>query len=142
MHLSDAKHGYRFDFPIPCTQTDYVWSGAVYPGTYVVTVDGGDGYSNLPYTAYVANPALAVTNNVSGQALDVQTFTVGGTVTLNGAAPTPSQYCTSNPTRHAGHDARSPTPTRGYCVQLQRPLQLDDAGVDRHRLPRQPTRSR
>ena len=35
-------------FPIPCAPADYAWSGAVYPGTYVVTVDGGDGYSNLP----------------------------------------------------------------------------------------------
>ncbi len=120
VHLSDAKHGYRFDFPIPCTQTDYAWSGAVYPGTYVVTVDGGDGYSNLPYTAYVANSALAVTNNVSGQALDVQTFTVGGTVTLNGAAPTPSQYCTSNPSATQATISLTDA-TRGYAFSFSAP---------------------
>ena len=93
VHLTDAKQGYRFDFPITCAQADYAWSGAVYPSTYVVTVDGGDGYSNLPDASFVANGALAVTSNVSGQALNVQTFTVGGTVTLNGAAPAPTTYC-------------------------------------------------
>ena len=97
VHLSDAKTGYRFDFPITCAQADYAWSGAVYPSTYVVTVDGGQGYSNLPDSAFVANGALAVTSNVSGQALNVQTFTVGGTVTLNGAAPAPTTYCMGSP---------------------------------------------
>ncbi len=97
VHLTDAKNGYQFDFPITCAQADFSWSGAVYPSTYVVTVDGGDGYSNLPDTAYVANSALAVSSNVSGQALNVQTFTVGGTVTLNGAAPALTTYCTSTP---------------------------------------------
>jgi hypothetical protein len=96
VHLTDAKHGYRFDFPILCSQTDYAWSGAVYPGTYVVSVDGGDGYSSLPDSAYVANAALAVTNAVSNQTLDVKTVTVAGTITLNGAVPTPSSFCASN----------------------------------------------
>ena len=98
VHLSDAKQGYRFDFAIPCSQADYGWSGAVYPGTYAVTVDDGSGYSNLPHATYVANPALAVGGAVSGQALDVKTVTVAGTVTLNGAAPTPTSFCTSSPT--------------------------------------------
>jgi len=98
VHLSDSKHGYQFDFPITCAQTDYAWSGDVYPGTYALTVDGGDGYSNLPRTPFVGNAALAVTHDVSGQAINVQTFTVGGTVTLNGSAPAQTQYCMTYPT--------------------------------------------
>ncbi|HEX9103376.1 MAG TPA: hypothetical protein VF997_14290 [Polyangia bacterium] len=98
VHLTDKKDGYRFDLPITCAQTDFAWTGAVYPGTYAVTVDGGSGYSNLPHAAYVANSALAIASDVSGQALDVQTFTVGGTVTLNGTAPAQTSYCMSYPT--------------------------------------------
>ncbi len=98
VHLTDKKQGYRFDVPVPCSQTDFSWSARVYPGTYAVTVDGGSGYSNLPDAAYVANASLAINADVSGQALDVQTVTVGGTVTLNGAAPAATQSCTSSPT--------------------------------------------
>jgi len=98
VHLSDAKNGYRFDIPVTCAQTDWAWTGSVYPGTYAVTVDGGDGYSNLPLTAFQANPTLAVNNDVSGQALNVQTFTASGTVTLNGAAPGQNANCQSFPT--------------------------------------------
>src|SRR6185503_10053246 len=50
VHLSDKKSGYHFDIPVGCDQTDWAWSGAVFPGTYAVSVDGGDGYSNLPQT--------------------------------------------------------------------------------------------
>jgi hypothetical protein len=97
VHLSDKKSGYHFDIPVGCDQTDWAWSGAVFPGTYAVSVDGGDGYSNLPQTAFVANPSLAVNNGVSGQALDVKTFLVSGTITLNGTTPAQSQFCASNP---------------------------------------------
>jgi hypothetical protein len=97
VHLTDAKSGYQFDFPITCAQTDYAWSGDVFPGTYALTVDGGDGYSNLPRTPFVGNAALAVDHDVSGQAINVQTFTVGGTVTLNGSAPAQTQFCMSSP---------------------------------------------
>ncbi|MCU1280068.1 MAG: hypothetical protein JWM53_3614, partial [bacterium] len=120
VHLSDAKHGYRFDFAVPCSQSDYAWTGAVYPGSYVVTVDGGSGYSNLPSEAFVANPSLAVANDVSGQALDVKTFTVGGTVTLNGAAPTPTQYCTSYPTSTQA-TVRLADATKGYSFSFSVP---------------------
>ncbi|HWE29106.1 MAG TPA: hypothetical protein VHB97_13955 [Polyangia bacterium] len=98
VHLTDKKQGYRFDFAVPCSQSDFSWTGAVYPGNYAVTVDGGSGYSNLPLQAYLANASLAVNADVSGQALDVQTLAVGGNITLDGAAPTPTQYCTSSPT--------------------------------------------
>jgi hypothetical protein len=98
VHLADSKHGYRFDFPILCTQSDFSWSGSVFPSTYVVTVDGGDGFSNLPGSAYVANSALAVSSDVSGQVLAVKTFTVGGTITLNGTAPPQTTYCMSDST--------------------------------------------
>ena len=97
VHLSDKKNGYHFDLPITCAQTDWAWSGAVFPGTYAVSVDNGDGYSNLTQTAYVANGSLAVNTNVSNQALDVQTFTVGGTITLNGSTPALNSYCQSYP---------------------------------------------
>ncbi|MDB4970025.1 MAG: hypothetical protein JWN44_5714 [Myxococcales bacterium] len=98
VHLSDAKQGYHFDLPIPCSQTGFAWSGSIYPGTYKVSAsDGGNGYSNLPQTAFVANAALQVSANVSNQALDLKTVTVGGTITLNGTAPAATTFCTSNP---------------------------------------------
>jgi hypothetical protein len=97
VHLTDAKQGYRFDVAVPCSQADFSWTANVYPGTYAVTVDGGSGYSNLPQEAFVANAALAVSADVTGQALAVQTVTVGGTVTLNGTAPAQTQYCMSYP---------------------------------------------
>lgn len=98
VHLADVKQGYAFDLPVPCSQTDFSWSGAVYPGTYAISVDGGNGYSDLPMTAYVAKSGVAISGNVAGQALDVRTVSIDGTVTLNGAAPTPTSYCSGSPT--------------------------------------------
>jgi hypothetical protein len=97
VHLSDVKQGYQFDLPVPCSQTDFTWTGAVYPGTYAVSVDSGDGYSDLPATAYVANPSLQVSGAVANQALFVKTVSIDGTITLDGAAPAPTSYCTSSP---------------------------------------------
>jgi hypothetical protein len=99
VHLYDAKQGYSFALPIPCSQADFAWTGAIYPGTYKVTAaDGGNAFSNLPQKEYVANLALQVSANVSNQALDLKTVTVGGTITLNGAAPTATSFCMSSPT--------------------------------------------
>ncbi len=120
VHLTDAKQGYRFDLPVSCSQADFSWSGNVYPGTYAVTVDGGSGYSNLPRQAFVANSALAVQSAVTGQALDVQTVTVAGNVTLNGAAPAPTQYCTTYPTATQATVHLSDA-TRGYLFDIAIP---------------------
>lgn len=97
VRLTDAKQGYAFTLPVTCAEADFSWSGAVYPGTYAVSVDSGNGYSNLPDTAYVANPSLAIKDKTANQVLDVKTVSIDGTVTLNGAAPAPTNYCASSP---------------------------------------------
>lgn len=98
VHLVDTKQGYAFDLPVLCSQADFAWSGAVYPGNYTASVDGQTAYSNLPEQSYVANSALTVSGDVSGQTLDVKTVNVSGTITLNGMTPPPSANCTATPT--------------------------------------------
>jgi hypothetical protein len=66
----------------------------VYPGTYKVSVTGE--YSNIPTAPYVANPSLALTTSQSNVALDVQSVTVSGTVTVNGAAPVATASCNAD----------------------------------------------
>jgi hypothetical protein len=34
--------------------------GVVYPGTYRISVDGANGYSNLPTQSYLGTPRLVV----------------------------------------------------------------------------------
>jgi hypothetical protein len=95
--LRDAKLGYSFTFNVPCSSSTFAWTGQVFPSSYVVNVSGGS-YSNLPSESFLANGALAVSSDVTGQVLDVKTSTVGGTLTLNGAAPSTTTYCNPNPT--------------------------------------------
>jgi hypothetical protein len=93
VHLVDKKDGYAFDLPILCSQTDFSWSGAVYPGTYTVSVVGQSGFSNLPTQAFVGIPSLVVNGDVTGKTLAVQTNNVAGTVTLNTTTPTQTSSC-------------------------------------------------
>ena len=71
--------------------------GLDFPGTYNVSVAGAN-YSNLPTQPFLANGALTVGANLSGQALDVKTVSVGGSLTLNGAAPSTTTACNPSPT--------------------------------------------
>ena len=133
VHLSDAKDGYRFDVPVTCAQTDWAWSGNVYPGTYVVTVDGGDGYSNIPPTAFQANAALAVTNDVSGQALTSRASPRRhGHAQRRGAGP--ERQLHELPDGDAG-DGAAHRQGQGLLVRLPGCVQRLDADVDRHVFP-------
>jgi hypothetical protein len=85
----ETTYGYEFTAIVPCANN--AWTATVYPGTYKVSVTGE--YSNLPTAAYVANPTLALTTSQSNVALDVQSVTVSGTVTVNGAAPVATVSC-------------------------------------------------
>jgi hypothetical protein len=79
-----------FDARATSASSAVTFSGTVYPGTYVVSVNGYSYYtvSKLPAgSAAVVVPALNVTGNLAGQVLDVQTFTFAGTVTNNGGSP-------------------------------------------------------
>jgi hypothetical protein len=91
--FTETTHGYTFTTTAPCTSN--AWTLPIYPGTYKVYVEGGGG-SNAPETWYVANPALALTATQSNIALDLETVTASGTVTLNGVAPVANSYCGSS----------------------------------------------
>jgi hypothetical protein len=76
-----------FSIAIPCSATDYGFSGWVLPGTYKISVVGGPG-SSLSPKPYVVDRARVIATPVTGLMLDVRkTITVSGSVTLNGAAP-------------------------------------------------------
>ncbi|MDP1914740.1 MAG: hypothetical protein Q8L14_00755 [Myxococcales bacterium] len=92
VRFTDALKGYAFAYDVACppgggaTGAPFTFSGAIYPGTYRVTVSGG--FSNLPSQPFVINEAFPVTGAVLNQVLDVITFQAGGTVLLNGVNPT------------------------------------------------------
>ncbi len=89
VRMEDSQRGYTFNIPVPCNggSSVFTFTGAVYPGTYRVSVIGG--LSNLPQgTPYIANQALTVSGNLSNVTLNVQAISIAGTVTLNGAQPT------------------------------------------------------
>ena len=90
--LTETTYGYSFQQTVPCTSN--AWSLTVFPGTYRAEVQGVE--SNVPGTSYVANAGLVVSAPQSNVVLDVKTVTVGGTVTLNGAAPVPISGCSSS----------------------------------------------
>ncbi len=85
--FTETTLGYTLEVPILCSATTYAFSAALPVGTYSVAVSGLASYTNLPTTAYVANPSLAVTAAVTSLALDVKAFSLAGMVTLNGGAP-------------------------------------------------------
>ncbi len=86
--FEDAQQGYAFTLPVPCPSqaTPFTFEGALFPGTYRVSVRGGA--SALPPVAARVRPSLVVSAPVSGLALDVLTRQAAGTVTLNGTQPT------------------------------------------------------
>ena len=94
VRFTDSVKGYNFSYDVPCpvgggaSGAPFTFSGAIFPGTYRVTVSGG--LSNLPTQQYVISESFPVTSNVTGQTLDVITFQAGGTVLLNGVNPTSS----------------------------------------------------
>ncbi|MBL8950189.1 MAG: hypothetical protein JNK82_05395, partial [Myxococcaceae bacterium] len=97
VNLVDAAQGYSFSFPIPCMGSPATFGGAVYPGTYRVTVAGNSANgSSLPAQAQTVQQSLTVSADVTGLAYDVRTFDVSGTVTQNGMVPT-GGTCTSSP---------------------------------------------
>ncbi len=93
----EISKGYTFTFGARCVDAGFDWSGMLYPGTYRVTVSRGSSYgtSNLPSTGYVANAALTVAADLSGQVYDVRTIQVMGKVTLNGKDPEATMDCSA-----------------------------------------------
>ncbi|MBM4782930.1 MAG: hypothetical protein GQE15_35070, partial [Archangiaceae bacterium] len=97
VRFTDSTKGYAFSYDVPCpvgggaSGAPFNFSGAIFPGTYRITVAGG--LSNLPTVQYVISESFAVTSDVLNQSLNVITFQAAGTVLLNGATPTSS--CTS-----------------------------------------------
>ena len=65
VRFTDSVKGYAFSYDVPCptvgggaSGAPFTFSGAIFPGTYRVTVAGG--LSNLPTVQYVAITTLVV----------------------------------------------------------------------------------
>ena len=104
IELTEKTAGYVFYLGTYCKDNTYSYSGSVYPGTYSVRVNNpnGSGVGNIPMASsnsisFVANNALALTANATGVDLNVNTVSVSGKVTLNGATPTIGVNCAGNP---------------------------------------------
>jgi hypothetical protein len=117
VRLIEPTRGYQFSFNTLCKDNAFGYGGTVFPGNYRVTVDGNSTYSNVPVVAYVANPGLAVTTDVSDVVLDVRTLHVSGIVTLNGAAPMLDAMCAGNPSYVTTHVALTDA-SRGYTFSF------------------------
>src|SRR6185312_9346449 len=83
----ETTHGYSITQDIDCSDSAFAFSASLFPGTYRISVQGGGSNSNLPSTDFVAIGAQSITANTSGLVLAVQTYTVSGKVTMNGATP-------------------------------------------------------
>jgi hypothetical protein len=107
IRFSDHTRGYTFDLVVSCTDLEPgVFSGNVYAGTYDVTINGHGSY--IPNIAYAAEHDLIVQAPATGLAFDVETVSLSGSLTLNGAPPDPA-LC-ADPARGAAvmlHDAGS-----------------------------------
>src|SRR5205807_2412350 len=110
--------GYSFQFYTSCSDPTFAFSGTVFPGTYRVSVQGIDTVdSNLPAPNYIALPTLDLPSSYTGLVLDVKTISVGGTVTLNGAAPVFVSYCKANPSSTSSFPTRRSSDL-GYSFQF------------------------
>jgi hypothetical protein len=86
--LGDAARHLQQNIDIPCSATDYAFSGSVLPGTYSLWLEGLGAATSLLATPYRIDPARVFATSASGLVLDVKgPVPVSGTVTLNGGAP-------------------------------------------------------
>jgi hypothetical protein len=86
-------NGTSFSFSAPCANP-LVWSGSAFPGTYTVAVRGVGDVVGASSKVYDVPGQLAATTDQHALALDVQTFNVGGPITLNGS-PASMTDCTA-----------------------------------------------
>jgi hypothetical protein len=124
LQFVELSKGYVVDLFTRCGDASFGFSGKLFPGTYVVRANSinGANYSNLPQApssaqAIVVSPAFVVSADAGGIVFDVQTFTVSGLVTLNGAAPTVGTSCSGNP-QVATSDIQLVESTKGYVIDL------------------------
>jgi hypothetical protein len=71
---------------ISCAAMGFAFSAYISPGTYSVSVQSTG--SSLPTAEYMVNSALAAQSDLTNLTLDVPSFEVSGTVTVNGHPPT------------------------------------------------------
>jgi hypothetical protein len=99
--FTDSLHGYTFNTFVPCTTTNFAYSATLFPGTYAIDVGnvvngqsggstslpvGNDELGNLMVSDYHA-ASLSVAGPITGQQLNVVSYSVSGKLTLNGATP-------------------------------------------------------
>jgi protein involved in polysaccharide export with SLBB domain len=123
-HASNSHYDTTVDVGNCVATSDaYAWTTGLRPGTYSVSVSGGN-YSALPSWEVVVNPAFIVSgaqSNVVLNVTDALKVTVSGTVTLNGSVPATS-YCSSSYIRarvkftHESNSHYDTTVDIGNCV--------------------------
>ena len=59
VNFIETSSGDSFTAYVPCNSTTFAFSESVFPGTYRVTVSGGEG-SNIPSAGYLEASALQV----------------------------------------------------------------------------------
>src|SRR5262249_43810764 len=93
--LESAADG-TMAFRIPCAApgTAFTFGGEAYAGSYVVSVTGHPGSSDLPTETFRPGITVDASAPVTDLAVDVTAHAVSGAVTVNGAAP---PACTGAP---------------------------------------------
>jgi hypothetical protein len=83
---------------IPCSATNYEFSGVLAAGTYEVSVQGWSS-TTLPARPQVVASALTVTAPMTALVFDAKAMlAVGGKITLNAVVPVNGMSCASHPT--------------------------------------------
>ncbi len=102
VNLKDVNLGQSFRLSMLCADTGFAFSGAVYPGTYRVTVQSdfanGARLSDFLLEPYLIDATMTLASNTAGKVLNVKTAQVAGHALRNGMAPQNGPGCTSQPT--------------------------------------------
>ena len=128
--LSDATSGARFTLPMSCSDSDFTFTGKLYPGTYRLSVEGlaldGTLLSDLPEASYQIDPAFVIAADVAGKTLDVKTIPVSGKVTVNGVEAKNGPDCSGDP----GQDKVEVTFRSDTGATFRSRLSCSDASFD------------
>lgn len=103
--LRDLARNYSTSLDLTCGNPSFAFSSTLYPGTYEVRVWNpiGESNSSIPKTnaatqGFLVNPAMDLSAAASNLSFDVQSVTLSGRVTVNGATPPPLSICSGSPT--------------------------------------------
>jgi hypothetical protein len=98
VRLFEATKGYSYSLNTLCKDAGFGFSGTIFPGTYQITVDGQNTYSDIPDPSFIARTGILIDKDTTDLILDVKTVQIAGKLLLNGVLPMLQAYCTANPT--------------------------------------------